>query len=78
MEVVGSVTSTKLDTGETLLTDESGQTWIWPAPAEYPMLNEIDPRIDLTQPIWEQVRLLAESDNAHATVTRSKPQPIKQ
>jgi len=38
-----------------ILSDESGKSYTLPRSIERPLLLDIDPRIDLTKPIYEQV-----------------------
>ncbi len=65
MPPVGELKSQTLESGETLIMDESGQSWLWPAPLKGPhLLDLIDPRLDLSKPIYEQVQRLANEDQS--------------
>ena len=70
MPAVGKVTVKKVD-GVTFVSDESGQTYTIPARGDYPKLD-IDPRIDLTKPIFEQVKRLQAKDRAAALKKRRR------
>ena len=62
MSAVGKVTVIR--TGEDLIvSDESGRSYTFKGRGDRPTL-EIDPRIDLTKPIYEQVQQLAKKDEA--------------
>ena len=51
-------------------TDESGASYMLPGYAvETGIELDIDPRIDLTQPIWEQVKRLDAEDRRAAEAT---------
>ncbi len=64
MEPVGKVTATKVG-NDMVFTDESGASYTLPGYAvESAMPHEIDSRIDLTQPIYDQVAKLALRDKA--------------
>jgi hypothetical protein len=56
------VTVTRMGT-DTVYTDESGQSYTIRGRGDAPGLD-IDPRIDLTKPIYEQVIKLAAKDRA--------------
>jgi len=60
MSAVGKVTVTRIGS-DTVYTDESGQSYTIRGRGDSPGL-EIDPRIDLTKPIYEQVIRLAAKD----------------
>lgn len=70
MPAVGKVTVTR--TGEDLIvSDESGQSYTFRGRGDRPTL-EIDPRIDLTKPIYEQVQRLAKKDEARQAARTAK------
>lgn len=72
-DIVGEVTVTDLASGEQLLTDEAGHTWLWPAPPPGPhLIDFIDPRIDLCSPIYEQVQRLAAEDETSVKAVRDQ------
>jgi hypothetical protein len=70
----GKVTVKKTKT-RIILSDGSGQSYTLPRATGRPLLMDIDPRIDLTRPIYEQVQDLAARDEVAAAKTkRRKPQ----
>jgi hypothetical protein len=73
MPAVGRVTQ-KMVNGDIVLTDETGQTWIWPGPSDSSLMLDIDPRIDLTKPIYEQVIKWQAKDKAAAAKAKRKHQ----
>jgi len=62
MPAAGKVTVTRIG-ADTVYTNESGESYTIRGRGEGPGL-EVDPRIDLTQPIYEQVMKLAMKDRA--------------
>jgi hypothetical protein len=71
MPAIGKVTQ-KTVNGNRILTDETGQTWTLPGPSDPSLRLDIDPRIDLTKPIYEQVLKLAARDKAAAGRAKSR------
>ena len=71
MPAIGKVTQKKVN-GDIVLTDEAGQTWIWPGPPDPSLTLDIDPRIDLTKPIYEQVIKLQAKDKAAAAKAKKR------
>lgn len=65
MPAVGKVTVKKVN-GDLIVSDESGASYTFPAPAERPLLLDVDPRIYLTKPIYEQFIKLQAKDKAAA------------
>jgi hypothetical protein len=63
MPAVGKVTVKKVK-GDIVVSDESGASYTFPRPTGRPLLLDIDPRIDLTKPIYEQVMKLQTKDKA--------------
>jgi hypothetical protein len=57
MPATGKVTETGVG-GAIIVTDEAGESYTFPAPSHDPVLLDIDPRIDLTKPIYEQAQRL--------------------
>ena len=62
MPAIGKI-SVKRIGEDTIVSDESGQSYTFKGRGNRPPL-EIDPRIDLTRPIYEQVMRLAVKDAA--------------
>ena len=61
MPAIGTVTETRH--GEDIIvTDEAGTSYTFAVRDHRPLLLDIDPRIDLTKPIYEQVAELAAMD----------------
>lgn len=71
MAVVGKVTVTKVG-NDTVYSDESGQSFTVKARAARPLLLDIDPRIDLTKPIYEQAMKLMAKDKASEERARKR------
>lgn len=70
---VGKVTVKKVK-GDTIVSDESGASYTFKGRGGRPRL-EIDPRIDLTKPIYEQVmKLMAKDKAAEAKAKKRKRQ----
>jgi hypothetical protein len=68
MAMIGKITETRVG-DDMVYTDETGQSYTIPGyEVETGLPPEIDPRIDLTKPIYEQVMKLAVKDKA----TRAK------
>lgn len=65
MPPVGKITVKKVGS-DTVYSDEAGQSWTLPGPLDPPLLLDIDPRIDMTKPIYEQVIKLQARDRAAA------------
>ena len=63
MPAAGKVTVKKTKT-QIILSDGSGKSYTLPRSTERPLLLDIDPRIDLTKPIYEQVIKLQAKDKA--------------
>lgn len=63
MPAVGKVTAKKVK-GDIVVSDESGASYTFPGPTGRPLLLDIEPRIDLTKPIYEQALKLAAVDRA--------------
>jgi len=63
MAAVGKVTKTKIGK-DIVVTDEAGESYIFKSRNKRPLLLDIDPRIDLTKPIYDQVTKLAAEDQA--------------
>ncbi len=64
MPLIGKITEKRVG-DDMVYTDESGQSYTLPGYAVHTGLPpEIDPRIDLTKPIYEQVMKLAAKDKA--------------
>ena len=57
MPIARKITTKKTKT-QIILSDKSGRSYVLPRSAGRPLLLDIDPRIDLTQPIYDQVRKL--------------------
>ena len=73
MPANGKVTETRV--GENIVvTDEAGESYTFVARHKRPMLLELDPRIDLTKPIYEQVAQLALLDKAEEEGSASRLQ----
>jgi hypothetical protein len=71
MPAVGKVVQKRVN-GDIVLTDEAGQTWVFPGPSDPPLLLDIDPRIDMTKPIYEQVLKLEARDKASAAKAKKR------
>ena len=71
MPAVGKVTLRKTKT-QLILSDESGQTYTLPRMQDRSLLLSIDPRIDLTKPIYEQVQGLEAKDKTAAELKAKK------
>ncbi len=71
MPAVGKVKLKKTKT-QLILSDESGQTFTLPRMQDKSLLLSIDPRIDLTKPIYEQVQALDAKDKAVAELKAKK------
>lgn len=71
MPPIGKIIQIFVD-GKRVLTDESGQTWTLPGPSGRPLLLDIDPRIDLTKPIYEQVLKLEAKDKLLAARAKKR------
>jgi hypothetical protein len=67
---VGKVTVRKVK-GKLTVSDESGQSYTFPPKPQHPLLLDIDPRIDLTRPIYEQVIKLQARDRAAQPATNN-------
>ena len=65
MPAIGKVKQ-KMVKGVLVYTDEAGQSFSFPPPPGSPFIDYIDPRIDLTKPIYEQVLKLEAKDKAAA------------
>ena len=66
MPLVGKITETRVG-DDMVYTDESGQSYVLPGYAvKRGMGIELDPRIDLTKPIYDQVAKLDAKDKAAA------------
>jgi hypothetical protein len=65
MPAVGKVTVVKVG-NDIVVSDESGASYTFPGPTGRPLLLDIDPRIDLTKPIYEQAMKLQAKDKAAA------------
>ncbi len=76
MPAVGKITIKKTKT-HILLSDESGQTYTLPRVRDKSLLLSIDPRIDVTKPIYEQVQRLDASDEAAALKAKRRKRPAK-
>jgi hypothetical protein len=63
MPATGKVTETRIG-NDIVVSDESGESYVFAARSRRPLLLDIDPRIDLTKPIYEQVAELAAIDEA--------------
>ena len=68
MPPVGKITMMEVD-GDTVVSDESGVSCTIKDTGNEPTL-EVDPRIDMTKPIWEQARRLARQDAAKERATK--------
>lgn len=69
MPAIGKITATRVG-DDMVYTDESGASYMLPGYAvETGIELDIDPRIDLTQPIWEQVKRLDAEDRRVAEAT---------
>ena len=68
---VGKVTVTKVG-DDTVYSDENGQTFTVKASTRRPLLLDIDPRIDLTKPIYEQAMSLMAKDKAAAERSKKR------
>jgi hypothetical protein len=62
MPAVGKITMKRIG-DDLVVSDESGQSYVIKGRGEHPTL-EVDPRIDLTKPIYEQAMKLAAKDAA--------------
>lgn len=63
MPAIGKVTETRIG-GAIVVTDESGESYTFRERPHRPLLFDIDPRIDLTKPIYDQVAALDATDKA--------------
>jgi len=64
MAAVGKVTVKKVG-DDVIVSDEAGTSFTFKGRGDRPTLD-VDPRIDLTKPIWEQAQKLAVKDRAAA------------
>jgi len=71
MPAIGKVTQKRVNS-DIVLTDEAGQTWVWPGPSDPSLRLDIDPRIDMTKPIYEQVLKLEAKDRAAAARAKNR------
>lgn len=71
MPGIGKVTQ-KMVKGVRVYMDESGRSFSFPPAAGRPLLDYIDPRIDLTKPIYEQVMKLQAKDEAASAKAKKR------
>jgi hypothetical protein len=76
MPAVGKIKIKKTKT-HIFLSDESGQSYTLPRIRDKSLLASIDPRIDLTKPIYEQVQRLDASDKAAELKAKRRKRPAK-
>ena len=71
MSAVENVTVTKVG-NDTVYSNESGQSFTVKGSTRRPLLLDIDPRIDLTKPIYEQAMKLMAKDKAATERTKKR------
>jgi hypothetical protein len=71
MPAAGKVTVKKTRT-EIVLSDGNGHSYSLPRSTGRPLLLDIDPRIDLTKPIYEQMQEIDAKDTAAATKIKKR------
>jgi hypothetical protein len=75
MAAVGKVTVKKVG-DDVIVSDASGTSFLIKGRGDRPTLD-LDPRIDLTKPIWEQAQKLAVKDRAAAARAKKRKRIAK-
>ncbi len=75
MAATGKVTVKQVG-GDVIVSDEAGNSFTFKGRGDRPTLD-LDPRIDLTKPIWEQAQKLAVKDRAAAARAKKRKRVAK-
>jgi len=76
MPAIGKIRVRKTKT-HLIVSDESGQSYTLPRSTGRPLLLDIDPRIDLTRPIYDQVQKIAARDKSTTTSAKRRKRHVK-
>ena len=71
MPASGKVTVNKTRT-QIVLSNGNGRSYALPSSADRPLLLDLDPRIDLTKPIYEQIQKAEAKDRIAATKMKKR------